>query len=244
MASFGDLVPIANASAFIFTGAITRTGTSTVPVHPVDAATVVVSVEEVIKAPLGLRSLAGREVTVQLRHTLAAGRYVFFADPLAIGAGIVVKEQAHLEATADAEAEAAAAVERGFAAKIAPRVQAAFLVALGTVGEVRPLLSPAERRGRVPWAMAPFEIERVLKGKGKPRHVTLLGPLHASKFLPQAPALRAGLHAILILQRPPEDAIKLLREDERQAVAFIAATSDIQPPDHLEVMVHIISDVE
>jgi hypothetical protein len=244
MASFGDLVPIANASAFIFTGSITRTGASTVPVHPVDVATVVVSVEEVIKAPLGLRSLAGREVTVQLQHALAAGRYVFFADPLAIGAGIVVKEQAHLEATAGAKAEAAEAVERGYAEKIAPRAQAAFLVAQGTVGEVRPLLSPAERRGRVPWAMAPFEVERILKGKGKPRHVTLLGPLHASKYLPEAPALRAGLHAILFLQRPPQDAIKHLPEDERQAAAFLATTSDIQPPDQLEAILRIISSAE
>jgi hypothetical protein len=244
MASFGDLVPIANASAFIFTGSITRTGASTVPVHPVDPATVVVSVEEVIKAPLGLRGLAGREVTVQLRHALAAGRYVFFADPLAIGQGIVVKEQAHLEATTGAKAEAAEAVERGYAEKIAQRVQAAFLVALGTVGEVRPLLSPAERRGRVPWAMAQFEIERILKGKGKPRHVTLIGPLHASKYLPEAPALRAELHAILFLQRPPQDAIKHLPEDERQAAAFIATTSDIQPPDHLEAILQIISSAE
>jgi hypothetical protein len=244
MASFGDLVPIANASAFIFTGSITRTSASTVPVHPVDVATVVVSVEEVIKAPLGLRGLVGREVTVQLQHALAGGRYVFFADPLAIGAGIVVKEQAHLEATAGAKAEAAAAVERGYAAKIEPHVRVAFLVALGTVGAVRPLLSPAERRGRVPWAMAPFEIERVLKGKGKPRHVTLLGPLHASKYLPEAPALRAGLHAILILQRPPQDAIKHLPEDERQAAALIATTSDIQPPDHLEAILQITSGAE
>jgi hypothetical protein len=244
MASFGDLVPIANRSAFIFSGSITRTGASTVPVHPVDVATVVVSVEEVIKAPQGLRGLAGREVTVQLLHALAAGRYVFFADPLAIGNGIVVREQAHLEATAGAEAEAAAAVERGYAEKIEPRVRSAFLVALGTVGEVRSLLSPAERRGGVPWAIAPFEIERVLKGKGKPRHVTLLGPLHASKNLPEAPALRAELHAILILHRPPQDATKHLADGERQEAAFIATTSDIQPPDYLEAILRIISGAE
>jgi hypothetical protein len=242
MPSFGDLAPVANASAFIFTGSITRAGASTVSTLPIDATTVVVSVEDVIKAPAGLRSFVGSEVTVQLRHALAAGQYVFFADPLAVGEGIAVKERAHLDGRE--RGEAVAAVEHGYAAQMAPRLEEAFLVALGTVGEVRPLVPPAERRGRVPWALARFEIERVLKGKGKARHVTLLGPIHASKRLPRAPALRAGLHAILILQRPPQDAIEHVPDDERQAAAFIADTSDIQPTDRLATLAQIISRTE
>jgi hypothetical protein len=242
MPSYDDLGFIANASAFIFTGSITRAGASTVPSIPADATTVVVSVEDVIRAPLGLRNLAGREVTVQLRHALSAGHYVFFADPLAVGEGIAVKERAHLDGRE--RREAVEAVEQGYAAQMAPRLAAAFLIALGTVGEVRPLLSPAERRGRVPWALARFETERVLKGKGKPRHMMLVGPIHASKLLPRAPALRAGLHAILILQRPPKDAIEKIPDDERQAAAFIADTSDIQPPDRLATLAQIISGSE
>ena len=87
MPSYDDLGSVANASAFIFTGSITRAGASTVPALPTDANTVVVSVEDVIKAPAGLRNFAGREVTVQLRHVLSAGHYVFFADPLAVAKG-------------------------------------------------------------------------------------------------------------------------------------------------------------
>jgi hypothetical protein len=213
-----------------------------VPVLPVDTATVVVTVEDVIKAPLGLRGLAGREVTVQLLHPLEAGRYVFFADPLAVGDGIALKERAHFDASVNKQA--AEAVERGYAALIARRTEAAFLVALGTVGTVRPLLTPTEARGRVPWAAAPLEIERVLKGRGKPRRVTLVGPVRASKRLPQAPALRAGLHAIFFLQHPPQEAIDLLPEDERQAAAFIAGTSDIQPRERLETILQIIKGPE
>jgi hypothetical protein len=242
MPPYDELGFVANASAFIFTGSITRAGASTVPTVPTDATTAVVSVEDVIKAPLGLRNFAGREVTVQLRHALSAGHYVFFADPLAVGEGIAVKEIAHLDGRE--RKEAVEAVKRGYTAQMAPRVAAAFLVALGTVGEVHPLLSPAERRGRVPWALARFATERILKGKGKPSHVTLVGPIHASKLLPRAPALRAGLHAILILQRPPKDAIAHIPDDERQTAAFIADTSDIQPPDRLATLAQIISGSE
>jgi hypothetical protein len=237
MASIDDLAPIAAESAFIFTGSIAQTGAPTAPVPSGDGTTAKVSVEHVIKAPLGLRGLAGREVTAQLLHPLAPGRYLFFADPLSVGASIAVKERAHFDAEEREVAEAA--VERDYAARMAPRLEAAFLVALGTEGEVRPLVSPAERRGRPPWAMARFEIERVLKGR-KLRRVTLVGPIHASKHLPRAPALRAGRHAILILQRPPEDAMERLPEEDRQTAAFIADTYDIQPPDRLEALERII----
>ena len=184
-----------------------------------------------------LAILAGREVTVQLRHPLAAGHYVFFADPLAVGVSIAVKERAHLDARE--HEEAVAALERGYAARMAPRLETAFLVALGSEGEVHALVPPTERRGRPPWAMARFEIERVLKGR-KPRKVTLVGPLHASKLLPRAPALRAGRHSILILRKPPENALARLPEDERQGAAFIADTHDIQPPDRLAALERII----
>ncbi len=145
-----DLVPVADASAFIFTGSIARTGVSTVPSLPVDDATAVISVEDVIKAPPGLR-FAGGAVTVQLVHPLAGGQYLFFADPWAVGGGIAVRERAHLHATAATHAAATAAIERGYAALIARRVEPTFLVAMGTVGAVRSLLAPAgkARQGAV-----------------------------------------------------------------------------------------------
>jgi hypothetical protein len=241
MPSPEDLVQLADTSAFIFTGSIARAGASTVAVLPVDETTVVVSVEDVIKSPLGLRGFAGREVTVQLLRPLAEGQYVFFADPLAIGNGIAVKERAHLHARE--RGEAAEAVERGYARLIQRRAEGAFLVALGTVGQVRPLLPPEERRGRVPWSLAPFEIERVVKGR-RARHITLLGPVPASKRLPRAPALRAGLHAILFLHRPPEDALELIDEEERQRTGFLAEPPDIQPPERLSTIIQILGEAE
>jgi hypothetical protein len=235
MPTIEELAPIADESAFIFSGAIIR---AAAPAAEGALLSVIVTVEHVIKAPVGMRGLAGREVTVQVRHPLSQGRHLFFADPVAVGDSIVVREREHLDAKDRAHAEAA--LERGFAARMAPRLDAAFLVALGTVGEVTPVFPPSERRGRVPWALARFDIERVLKGAKSRRQVTLIGPAPATKHLPQAPALRARLRAILLLQHPPEDAIEHIPSGERQTAGFIAATSDIQPPDAAEPLARIL----
>jgi hypothetical protein len=240
MPSFDELVTIAETAAFVFSGSITGTGTSTLSAVPVNANTVVVSVDEVIKVPAGFRSFVGSEVTVQLRHPLGAGSYVFFAEPMVVGEGIAVRELAHLQGRE--RGDAVTAVERAYEVRMAPRLETAVLVALGAEGEIRPLLPPTEGRARVPWALARFEIERVLKGR-KLRHVTLVGPVPASKRLPRAPA-RAGRHAILILRRPPEEAIEHIPEDERKGALFIAETTDIQPPERFEALTQIIGAME
>ena len=239
MPSIDELVPVANASAFIFAGSITRIGAAAGTAISTDPPTVVVSVEEVLKVPAGAVAWPVSEVTVQLLRPVETGRYVFFAEPMAVGQGIVVRERAHLDGTARAQKEAASAIERGYSQLIARRAQEAFLVGLGTIGAVRPLLTPVEAYGRMPWALAPCEIERVLKGK-KPRRVTLVGPSPASKRRPRTPGLRAGVRAILFLQRPPEEALNLIPEEDRQGAGFIADTADLQPPEKLETILQIL----
>jgi hypothetical protein len=235
MPSIEELSPIAESVAFIFTGAILRPAAT--PAHTEHTA-VIVAVRDVIKLPPGMRGFAGREVTVHLHHPLPVGHYVFFADPVSVGSTITMRERAHLDATERSQAEAA--VERGYTARLAPRLEAATLVALGTTGPVTPVLPPDKRRGGVPWALARLDIERVLKGPRGRRHVTLIGPSPASKHLPRAPALRAGIHAVFLLQRPPEEAISHVPNGERQSAGFIAETSDIQPPDRAEHIARLL----
>jgi len=235
MASPDELASIANSSAFIFTTDVI--GSARVATDA-EERTVTVAIRDVIKAPVGMRGLVGREVTVHLLQPLSEGRYVFFADPVSVGGTITVRETARLDAERRDDAEAA--VERGYTVRLAPRLEAASLVALGTIRDVIPVFPPSERRGRVPWALARFDIERVLKGPRARRHLTLIGPSPASKSLPRAPALRAGVRAILILQRPPEEAMEHIPSGERQAAGFIAETSDIQPPERAEELVRIL----
>ena len=121
---------------------------------------------------MGLRDLAGREVTVELRHPLAEGHYTFFADPLAVGSVIAVKKSRTFAAGNAAKPKPQWSV--GYAARMKPRLEAAFLVALGGVGDDPLLVPPHERQGRVTWALARFEVERALKGR-KPRQVVLVG---------------------------------------------------------------------
>jgi hypothetical protein len=234
MALIDELAAIASSSAFIFTANVTGPADMA---RDTDHRTVTVVVRDVIKAPVGMGGLVGREVTVHLREPLSGGNYVFFADPVSLGSTITVREIAHLDAEQRHDAEAA--MERGYAARLTPRLEAAWMVALGTIGEVTPVFPPSERRGRVPWALARFDIEAVLKGRAR-RHLTLIGPSPASKHLPRAPALRAGVYAILLLQRPPEEAMEHVPAGERQAAGFIAETPDIQPPDRAEELVRIL----
>lgn len=235
MTSNDELASIANSSAFIFTADIIRSADAATDT---DERTVTALVRDVMKAPAGMRGLVGREVTVHLRDPLSEGTYVLFADPVSLGSTIAVTETAHVGAEQRSDAEAA--VESGYAARLAPRLGAAWLVALGTIEDVTPVFPPYERRGRVPWALARFGIERVLKGPRARKRVTLIGPSPASKHLPQAPALRPGVHALLLLQRPPEEAMEFIPRGERQAAGFIAETSDIQPPERAEQLVRIL----
>jgi hypothetical protein len=238
MTLIDEFAPIANASAFIFTAEIGEERTAEDSERRTDDRTATAVVRDVLKAPDGMRGLAGREVTVQLSDPLREGSYVIFANPVSVGSTIAVRETAHLDEEQRGEAEAA--IERGYAERLGPRLEAAWLVALGTIGEVTPVFAPEERRGRVPWALARFDVDQVLKGPRSRRRVTLIGPSPASKHLPQAPALRAGVHAVLLLQRPPEDAIEHIPKGERQAAGFIAETSDIEPPERAEDLARIL----
>lgn len=240
MASPDDLVDLADTSLFIFSGTIAP---STTPATPTgDRSTVAVRVDDVIKAPVGFRGLVGGIITMHLQQPLRAGDYVFFADPVAVGQGLTVRERAHFSATERGRVEAA--VKRGYAVLIRRRAEAAMFVVLGEVGAVRPLLPPAEWRKQVPWALAPLEVERQLQGKGKRAHLTLVGPVRGSKRIPRAPALRAGLKAVFILHRPPPDALRHVADDAGASAVFIADTSDIQPVERLEAIERILRGEE
>lgn len=221
-----ELVSLAGQSPFIFGGEILS-----------KESPASVTVDEVIRVPEGLTGLAGSRVTVRLDHPLEPGRYIFFADPFAIGANLTVSERAHLEADAPESSERVlGALRESYAQLIGARFEAAALVVLGTLGEVR-ALTEGRPRG-IPWAEAPLRIERVLKGPAKLHHAVVLGPRYSSRKIPPAPPLRPGLRAIFFLTHAPHDALELsgARRDE----AFhIAASWDIQPPGRLTEIEHI-----
>jgi hypothetical protein len=221
-----DLVSLAGQSPFIFGGEILSEDSSAVVV-----------VDEVIRVPEGLTGLAGSHVTVHLTHPLKRGRYIFFADPFAVGTSVSVRERAHLEGDSPESSERVlAAMRESYARLIDGRFEPAALVVLGTLGDVR-ALTEGRPRG-IPWAEAPLKIERTLKGPAKLHHAVVLGPRYGSRKIPAAPPLRPGLHAIFFLTHAPHEAVEL--SGESRDVAFHIATSwDIQPPERLTEIEHI-----
>lgn len=240
MASPDDLVDLADTALFIFSASIAAAVVPTT--SSADRSTVAVRVENAIKVPLGFRGFAGTDVTIHLQQPLREGDYVFFADPVAVGEGLALRELAHRPTTERGRIEAA--VKRGYAMLITRRAEAATFVVLGEVGAVTPLFPAVEWRKQVPWARAPLEVERQLKGKGKRAHLTLIGPVRGSKRIPRAPALRAGLKAVFILHRPPPDALRHVPDDADASAVFIADTSDIQPVERLETIERILRGEE
>jgi hypothetical protein len=230
-----NLDSLAASSPFIFIGSIVRTAASSPSMPPAEPSSVVVGVEDIIQLPAGLTGLTGGEVTVRLQQPLAPGRYVFFAVPWAVGRSFVVEELGHLDATSPLVREqVVAALEGAYENRLTQRIGAATLVALGRVGAVHGLGSGGGGREDVmEWAVAPLEIERTLWGDQQRHQVLLIGPRVASRHIPSAPALQAGVQAIFILRPPPREAADALPEADRERALFIAEPSDIQPPERL-----------
>ncbi len=246
MTSIADLDAQADAAPFVFIGSVVRSDASTVHTVQADSSTAVVTIEEALRTPSGFTNLNGREVTVRLLAPLEPGVYVFFADPLAVGEGIAVQERAHLDAsTESARAEVSEAMERGYAARIRPRIDAATVVALGVVGQVGPLTAVSQQDDdSVAWGTAPLQIEQLLKGARRPGGVVLIGPLAPTRRFPRTPTLRPGRRAVMMLHSPPPEAIELIPARNRRTTFFIADTDDIQPPGRLEQIARIIGGHE
>ena len=212
------LVRLAGQSPFIFGGEILS-----------EEAHAGVAVDEVIRVPEGMTGFAGSRVTVLLERPLSRGRYIFFADPYSVGGSIAVRERGHLDG--DDGERVREALRASYEGRMEDRFEAAVLVVLGRMGEVR-ALTEGRPRG-IPWAVATLEMERVLKGPAKQHHVLVLGPRYGSRRLPPAPPLRAGLRAIFFLTHAPHEAMELVGEG-REGAFHIATSWDIQPPERLE----------
>lgn len=224
-----DLNSLADESPFIF-GGETQPGEHA-------SHTAIVVPDEVIRVPEGWKGLAGKRVTVRVAEPLKPGRYIFFADPWAVGTELTVQARAHLEAgSRTADERVIAAVRESYVRLIARHAEAATLVVLGTLGAVHPLTEGTGRPRGIPWADAPLEIQRVLKGAEKVTHATVVGPRYATRRLPMRPALHPGLQAIFFLSPPPPEALELLPRSHRDSAFFLAAAADIQPPDRLPII--------
>jgi hypothetical protein len=170
-------------AAFAFVGTVERLGDSTMADVPADDATAIVHVDETVHVPDAFAQLAGMSVTLQP----AAGaeplakddRFVFFANGVAFGEGIVLTEvgrqevaplAAHLMGAGPGGAEPP---ERSLGALLAAaRVQAhaatADAIVLGrVVGLARAAGSPVREHARDLWT-ATLHVTHVERGDVQP----------------------------------------------------------------------------
>ena len=163
-------------SGFIFKGTIQKLASSNVRSLPESASTILVRVDEILKAPKALESYKGRDVTVQLVQRGSRFRQgqqaVFYTTSLLYGENLAVKEVATVAAQADVRSLAGqiAQTERQAAEQaLAARIASSALVISGRVVEVTPYTSREESARRSEhdpelWR-AEVEVTAVLKGQ-------------------------------------------------------------------------------
>jgi hypothetical protein len=163
-------------SGFIFKGTIQKLASSNVSSLPENASTIIVRVDEILKAPPALASYRGRDVTVQLVQRGSRFRQgqqaVFYTTSLLYGENLAVKEVTTVTAQADVRGLASqiAQSERQAAEQaLAARLVSSALVITGRVADVAAFTSreaSARRSEHDPelWR-AEVEVIAVLKGQ-------------------------------------------------------------------------------
>src|SRR5258708_37229097 len=100
MASAPNMQDLVTKATFISRGTIQRLNASLVSAVPANAATAVVKVDEVLRAPQVLGSLNNSQVTVQLTAPASAAvgqQWVFFTVPIVYSDTIAVQEIGQLQ---------------------------------------------------------------------------------------------------------------------------------------------------
>lgn len=206
----GAVDQLTRSAQLVFRGTVQRVGAANLSSVRAGDETVVVRVDEVLKAPPSLGALSGREITVRLRQPRSASpgeEAVFFANGWLFGTTLAVVEVGRLHgAAADLRLQVAAAEQERQEEELKQHLDRAALVVAGTVVETRPA---AERRGEgrpesehdPRWWEAVIRVDSVLQGQPVGGSVVLLFPASADVLWSEAPKPRVGWSGIWLLYR-------------------------------------------
>ena len=202
-------------ATFVFLGTVVAVGEATLSMVEPDDRTAVVRVDRVLRAPQPMEGVTGREITVLLRSPARQGTQATFqAEGWLYGESMAVVEtgrrKAGREAVAaagdDDERESPAAADRAarFRSELKERAGEAAAVVLGRVTGVQEREAPPPE-GRLSehdpqWAVATIEVEEAVKGR--PARTTKVWFATSEDVMwRQAPKLRVGQQAVLLLQK-------------------------------------------
>ena len=222
-------------ATFVFEGTVRRLGDSTVATVQPDRLTAVVHVDRVLRAPAEFEHLVGREITVLLASSLAAGRTLAFSTVgWVYGESLAVIE---LEReSASALGEVSPAQQRGIAwtQTTQGRVTTASQIVLGQVTGLRPHPNAQTRLSEhnPDWWLAEVDVDLVLKGS-RSRGVPVTFANSLDVMWRMAPKLAPNQKSILVLHENAEEL------PDRRSRAVLQH-HDVHSPDKLDTIAAMI----
>jgi hypothetical protein len=249
----------AHGPTFVFKGRIKKLKSATMKDLPVDALTVVVTVNQVIEAPAALAEYTGQDITVQLsrRQQVRVGQeFIFHTTSWIFGESIAVRSLAEEPVTRSRAAVLSAAavdpVERRAQRQKRVHFDEADLVVSGKVVAVRlpagdtqrsravksRAISPASSiqapRGPVSehdpkWREAVVEVDEVHKGSHKKKQVVVRFPASKDVMWYGAPKFHPGQQGFFMLRKPKTEKPKVKRSRKRPGPRDLAESAVAEP---------------
>jgi hypothetical protein len=208
----GQVEELTRKADLVFRGTVQRVGAANLSAVIPGRDTVVVRIEEFLKAPDGARDFAGREVTVKLGTPGSAKvgeKAIFFASTWLDGESLGVVEIGRLGSGAPGiRSQVAEAGRRMREEEILQHLGSAALVVTGRVVATRPagIEAPLSEHSPV-WWEAVIQVDSVLKGKAGDR-VVLLYPRSMDVAWYRTPKPEVGWDGVWLLQGAEEEELR------------------------------------
>jgi hypothetical protein len=249
MSNGTDVEELSRQANFIFRGTAIERGAATEPSVPVDNRTLIVTVNEILKAPSLLQNYAGENITVQLGEgqSIRIGQErIFYTQSWIFGESIAVVALGHTAAGARASATAVAMVEAEPASALRERVDSAEVVVAGRVVEITEPTSSGTTRiteHDPVWQEAVVEVDDVAKGSladdQKKQIVVRFARSEDARWY-QAPKFEVGQEGVWLLGDSRATAARAaLGEEPGKYLAIDAA--DFLPKEQIEEVRSVIN---
>ena len=258
MPATGSKTTQADGPTFVFKGRIKKLKSATMKDLPVDALTVVVTVNQVIEAPAALAEYTGQDITVQLsrRQQVRVGQeLIFHTTSWIYGESVAVRSLAEEPVTRSRSAALSAAVdpvERRAQRQKRVHFDAADLVVSGKVVAVRLPAGTTQRsralRSRAnslatsiqaarrpvsehdpKWREAVVEVDEVHKGTHRKKQVVVRFPASKDVMWYGAPKFHPGQQGFFMLRKPKTEEPKAKRSRKRAGPRGLAESAVAEP---------------
>jgi hypothetical protein len=236
MAKSSKAESLAAQSTFVFKGTVKKLKATTISGIKLTEKTVVVSVNEILRAPELLQSFAGTDITVQLgsRETVRKGEQaIFYTDSWMIGESLGVKSNGHTEVSTGSTFESVSTPELDDAAsqRLQAKVADADTVVTGKVTDVRladrtskgtggketPEQFEAVSEHNPVWQEAVIEVADVEKGKGTSKQIVVRFPESTDVRWYETPKFEPGQEGVFLLKDEKGSANPQAKDDSTQA---------------------------